>query len=30
MSVNVKFSIGILLGILLAVVWYETQGRKER
>lgn len=25
MSVNVKFSIGILLGILIAVVWYESR-----
>lgn len=28
MSVNVKFSIGVLLGILLAVVWYESKNRR--
>lgn len=28
MSVNVKFSIGVLLGIILAVAWYEMKARK--
>jgi hypothetical protein len=28
MSVNVKFSIGVLLGILIAVIWYESRNRK--
>lgn len=28
MSIDVKFSVGILLGVLIAVVWYEYRGRK--
>ena len=28
MSIDVKFSVGILLGVLIAVVWYECRDRK--
>lgn len=28
MSIDVKLSVGILLGILIAVLWYEFQKRK--
>jgi hypothetical protein len=27
MSVDIKFSIGLLLGVLIAVVWYECKAR---
>lgn len=27
MSLNINFSIGLLLGVLLAVVWYECKKR---
>lgn len=28
MGIDVKFSVGMLLGVLIAVIWYETQKRK--
>lgn len=28
MSIDVKFSVGLILGILLAVLWYEGKKRK--
>lgn len=28
MSIDVKFSIGVILGILVAVLWYEAKKRK--
>lgn len=28
MSINVNFSIGLVLGIILAVMWYEMKKRQ--
>lgn len=28
MSIDVKFSVGIVVGVLLAVLWYKMQERK--
>ena len=28
MSINVNFSIGLVLGVILAVAWYELKKRK--
>ena len=28
MSLNVNFSIGLLVGVVVAVVWYEMKKRK--
>jgi hypothetical protein len=28
MGIDIKFSIGVFLGLLIAVLWYEAQKRK--